>query len=201
MEKTTEFEDLKKALTEVDNPAQLELDLLKSMSDTLPEAIRQHVANNPGGAHAEIHYVSKGSGEEAVHKIKLGVDLEDMYRQDVDHLHKLIPTLSGVHHQAATEVLNSRMTSLLHGAGNHPDHTTKDAFEAVAPGLKRHLTTGELHIHGVSVGKTVIVPGVHKEVKSSAKTIAKNTIVRSLPSGSGKYRQFAVSAAHSVKLV
>jgi hypothetical protein len=194
------FGELMKLVAETDVPQQLEFDLHKS-SSFLIDQFKQHHAANPGAAHVEVHYTSKGSGEEAVHKIHIGADLEDLYKQDVDHLHKLLPTLSGVHHQAATELLSSRAQSLFHGPGNNPAHTTKDAFEPVAPGLKRHLATGELHVHGVSVGKTVITPGVHKEVKSSEKTIAKNQISHSLPSGSGKYRQFAVGSAHNIKLV
>lgn len=151
-----------------------------------------------GARFASLNYTAKGSGEVARHTVQLGISIENAYKRDIATLKELRPTLEGVKAQACDELIASLTTSLEGGVGNNPAYTCADTYTGICGGVKVHRETGEVFIYGRTVNKTVITPGVHKAVKSSPKTIAKNELRKLLDSG--KFRQFSIAELHSARM-
>ena len=140
-------------------------------------------------------YTTKGTGEKARYVLNVGANKENLYRKDVAVLTELLPTLDAGSPEflAATELLISRNTSLEVGIGNNPRYTNADTYTAIrnTPGVKIHNETGELYVTGLLNRKDTITEGApRKKVNSSAKTIAKRKIEKTLPSGG--FRQFSL---------
>lgn len=159
-----------------------------------------------GARFASILYTAKGSGEVARHVVCLGVSIERAYRRDLatllakretmfDHYYNIIAPIAQL--EAIDELIGSLRESLTVGVGNNSAYTCRDTYVNLATGIKAHATTGELYVTGFAIGKTVLSAGVHKVVKSSAKTIAKKALRRTMKSG--KFRQFALDAATAIK--
>ncbi len=153
---------------------------------------------NTGARFASLTYTAKGTGEKARHTVQLGVSLENAYQADIATLQAKRATLQGVDAIACDELLASLRESLDKGIGNNSAYTCADTYTQIAKGIRAHKETGALYITGASIQKAVIVPGVHKVVKSSEKTIAKNALRRELKSG--KIRTFALDEIHSAKM-
>ncbi len=150
-----------------------------------------------GARFASILYTAKGSGEIARHVVCLGVSVERAYRRDIAILTAKRPALVGVALQACDELIASLRESLTVGIGNNSAYTCKDVYLNLATGIKAHAESGELYVTGFTVGKTVLSAGIHKVVKSSPKTLAKNALRKGLKSG--KFRQFALDAATVIR--
>ena len=134
------------------------------------------LGNLEGITTAEIVYRAKRDNSLARHIVKLDA---------------LIPTLSGVNLEAATEILKSRQESLQKGIGNNSDYTCKDVYVHLddMQGVKAHKETGVVYISGRSMSREVLEEGIPlPPVKSSPKTLAKKEISKSLQSN--KFRQF-----------
>jgi len=165
-----------------------------------PAQIISHVAATAqtGARFASFTYQAKGTGEVAQHTVALGVSIENAYRRDLALLKAKLPRLAGVEREACEELIASFTESLEKGAGNNSNYTCADVYAPVCKGVKVHKETGALHVSGFSIAKNVISPGVHKTVKSSAKTIAKNALRRGMKSG--KFRQFAFESLQSARI-
>ncbi len=74
-----------------------------------------------------------------------------------------------------------------------------DAYEHVATGVKRNLTTNELHVFGLVVKKTVLEPIEYKKVNSRDLTIVQNKIKKLCNFKQDKYRTFKFDEA-TIKL-
>lgn len=83
--------------------------------------------------------------------------------------------------QARAELIDSYLATL----GGNSQSTTKNSYDTVAykmkdgqeiPGIKIHLSQDLVHLWGYRVHKRVITPGEYKQVKSAAKTLAKNDL-------------------------
>lgn len=140
-----------------------------------------------------ITYTTAKTGEVARYTLIPGASFANLYTGDLKVLEALFARLNrmfpaSIYTKAAGELLSSRAVSMEGGIGNNPAATSAHAYTQVAPGLKVHNDTGHLHVTGVLVKKITLTPGVHKPVKSSDLTKAKNRIRRRLPSG--KIRQF-----------
>ena len=153
---------------------------------------------NTGARFVSLRYTSKGSGETAIHNVILGVNLARAYRRDLAVLRSKLPKLTGVDAQACGEMIASLAKSLEVGIGNNPLYTAKDTFVTIAPGVKLNPEDGQLYVYGFSNGKTVLVPGEHKHVNSSPKTLAKKKLSKGLKTA--RFRQFAVSELSVAKL-
>ena len=153
--------------------------------------------NRKGARFASVTYTAKESGEVARHTLIFGINLANAYRRDIAILEAKRPSLSGVSVVACDELLASLRESLTVGIGKNSAYTCADTYVQLAKGIKAHKTTGELYVTGFTVGKTVLVPGVHKRVNSSAKTLAKNALRKGMKSG--KFRQFSLPAATEIK--
>jgi hypothetical protein len=144
-----------------------------------------------GARFASLTYTAKGTGEKARHTVALGVSVENAYKRDLAILRAMRPTLQGVAVQACDELIASLTESLTVGIGNNSAYTCADTYAPIARGIKVHKETGELHVFGFGLQKTVIEKGTYKTVRSSEKTIAKNEIRKRLKSG--RFRQFVLS--------
>lgn len=150
-----------------------------------------------GARFASLLYTAKGSGEVARHVVCLGVSIERAYKRDLALLIALLPTLSGVASEACAELIASLRDSLTNGIGNNAAYTCKDVYTHLATGIKEHTESGEIHVYGFAIAKTVLAEGKYKSVNSSDKTIAKNKLRKLLKSGN--FRQFALSNATAIK--
>lgn len=151
-----------------------------------------------GARFASFTYTAKGTGEVARHTVALGVDIARAYRRDIAVLEAKRPSLQGVELQACDELLASLRESLTVGIGNNSAYTCAGVYEPVCKGVKVHGETGELHVFGFTRQKAVLTAGEYKKVNSSAKTLAKNALRKSLKSG--KFRQFVLSEVSVAKM-
>lgn len=76
----------------------------------------------------------------------------------------------------------------------------KDAFIHLEKGVKMHIETKDLYVYGYTQSKTVIVPGVYKEVKSQVKTLAKNAIKKAAKLQDNDYRLFKAGNFANIKV-
>jgi hypothetical protein len=74
-----------------------------------------------------------------------------------------------------------------------------NAFTHIAKGLKVHNESGDVHISGLFVRKTILVEGEYKQVKSNPKTIAKRRIEK-LAYGKLKYKSFKIGNIETLKI-
>lgn len=163
--------------------------------------LAKSIANLPGAQFARFTYRSKGDGKLANVTVILGASTETLYRKDILALSALLPTLSEpLDVLAANEILASREKSLEVGIGNNPAYTCAGAFifPPSLPGVKVCITDASLHVCGLLQAETVLEPGTPKNVKSSAKTIAKRKIEKTLPSA--RFRQYRLDNVLSAKV-
>jgi hypothetical protein len=153
-----------------------------------------------GARFANFTYTSKGTGERSKYRVNLGVDVEKVYRDDLQTLNTLLPTLEGIDLEAATELKKSIETSLDVGIGNNPDYTAAGAYTSFPDihGVKVHNETGDIHILCMVEDKEVIESGTYKFVNSRPKTIAKKKIEKNLRRS--KIRQFVIPNLSRVAL-
>ncbi len=168
------------------------------MKSEIIESIENAIAK--GCRFVSFQYQAKGTGEIATHTVALGVSLLRAYKRDAAILRakgRTIPRDKAIMRQACAEMLRSVRESLQKGIGENSAYTCKGAYRTIGKGLRVHLETGELHIHGFGIAKRVIQAGTYKSVNSSAKTIAK----RALGKGNKRerFRQFALSNVNCVK--
>jgi len=74
-----------------------------------------------------------------------------------------------------------------------------DAYKHLAKGVKQNLTTNQLHVFGLVVKKTVLVPIEYKTVNSRELTIVQNKIKKYCNFKQDKYRTFIFDEA-TIKL-
>lgn len=97
---------------------------------------------------------------------------------------------------AMSELCISLYQTLASGAEGqeNPAYTKAGLYESICAGLKVSRADGSFELVGLSHSKTVLQAGVYPVVNSSAKTIAKDMLRRSLPIG--KFRTLALDVGH-----
>ncbi len=123
--------------------------------------------------------------------------LADVKAQRVAFMETLSPE-----RQAAAELLNSydkTLTALANGEENE-DYTKAGLYETIAPGLAVSRADGSFELRGLSVAKVVLEYGTYKKVNSSAKTLAKQEITKTLPVGRYRSLSLDVGALESVRI-
>lgn len=141
---------------------------------------------------ASFTYTAKGTGETARHNLLLNVSTEGIYEKSLRILRAKKPFLSGVALEACEELIASLVESLKKGIGNNSAYTLKDTLVPVANGIKLNTNDGSLLVTAFSRGKVVLKAGEYKQVKSSAKTLAKKQLEKTLPKS--RIRTFCLSA-------
>lgn len=160
------------------------------------EIIKKSLAS--GCKFVSFVYRTKGTHELARHTIALGVNLERVYKRDRSILSGKLAHLSGLQETAAREMLASLNDSLKNGIGNNANYTQKDIYDNIGKGVKIHRESGEIEIYGFSHRKEVLEDGEYKKVNSSAITLAKKEIKKSLKTS--KFRQFSLSKLRAAKI-
>ncbi|HLO91602.1 MAG TPA: hypothetical protein VK172_10605 [Lentimicrobium sp.] len=157
-------------------------------------------------------YVSETSGEVANHNILVNIDVMNAKRKDAEMLVsadvQAIAKKSAK--QFAIEVFQTALTEMRVSAvknisENKEDRTAQsnaqtDAYIQIGKGLKIHKETGNLHIFGYHMNKTVLFPGEFKPVKSADKTLAKKEITKVLKLRAGKFRTFIIANISNVSI-
>jgi len=149
-------------------------------------------------------YRSKESGELARHTILLNVNRNRCLKVDLANLQKLRPSLDGIKAIAADELVASITETLTTGRPNR-QYTKSGYYEGQGNGNVQVSVENVCYVRGYSVKKDVIEPGTYKTVKSSAKTIAKNELRKTLKNT--RCREFRITpenfllARHSGKAI
>lgn len=144
-------------------------------------------------------------GETSRYNLIMGIDIVSLYKSDLRTLKALRPSLTGIKAVACDELIASVTESLTKGIGNNSAYTLKGYFTPITPNgeVKLHVDeAGEtfLYIRGYSLRKTVITPGTYAHVNSSAKTLAKKEIEKSLKRGKIRTFKINVNALHTVAM-
>lgn len=189
--------------------ASLRIPILSSMNSvtvSLPSAtiarLAVAVASLQGVRFVGVTYRSKSTNELARHVLIIGASYKEVIRKSMEELTRKLPTLTGIHTQAANELIASYSKSLLaiDTGTERPDYTKAGLYEVICPGLKVSRNDGSFELCGLSHSKTVIEAGVYETVKSRPLTIAKRELEEGLPRS--KYRTLAldVGALESVRI-
>lgn len=148
---------------------------------------------NTGARFINMTYTNQ-QGETSKYTLLMGVNLENLYRQDLYTLNQLRPTLSGWKLVACQELINSIQNSLEKGIGQNDDYTLKDYYLPVTPNgeVKLHEENGKVffYVRGYVTKKQILIPGNYKTVNSSDKTLAKKELEKLCKRG--KIRTFKI---------
>lgn len=155
-------------------------------------------------------YESASSGEVANYVINTNISVENAKNTDLEKLQnfdlntfaatsKFTPELITIAHN---ELLTSAIKNLNSDISERSAHSQgqTDAFINFGNGLKLHKESLAVHIFGMSISKTVLVPGEYKSVKSSDKTLCKKAIKKFLDLRSEKFRTFILTNADAVTI-
>lgn len=145
------------------------------------------------------------NGETSRYNLIMGFNIESLYKSDLRTLTALRPSLEGIKAVACDELIASVNNSLTKGIGNNDAYTLKGYYSSITPNgeVKLHVTeTGEtfLYIRGYLLKKTVLTPGTYPKVNSSAKTLAKKEIEKSLKRRNIRTFKINVNALYTVKM-
>jgi hypothetical protein len=153
---------------------------------------------------AGFDYCSKSTGEVARRVVVIGGNYTNLVRKALETVSevdckelagKLKIELAEVE-KAKAELIESYNQTLRPGVENK-FYRKSGQYETLAPGIKLNLNDGTLELQGVEQSKKVLTPGEYKEVKSRAKTIAKNAM-RKL-TRLNKYRSFSLDEGNALR--
>lgn len=135
----------------------------------------------------------------------LGISLTSLYKSDLRSLKSLRPSLNGIDLIACDELIASIENSLTKGIGNNDNYTLKGYYTPITKNKEVSLHTDEngethLYIRGYVVKSTVLKEGTYPHVNSSAKTLAKKKIEKTLKRGKIRTFKINVNVLHSVRL-
>jgi hypothetical protein len=173
------------------------IETLKNVTLASALALAVEDTKRTGARFVGLTYTNE-NGEKSRYRLIMGINLVSLYKSDLRKLLALRPTLEGVAATACDELIDSVTESLTKGIGNNSAYTLKGYYTPITPNgeVKLHVSdTGETHLYirGFVLTKTVIEKGVYAKVNSSAKTLAKKEIEKSLKRG--KIRTFKVNVA------
>lgn len=140
-------------------------------------------------------YTSATSGEKADHSIVFHMSYATALEKSIAALETVVPA-DDLEAQAKSELLASYQKSR-DKVTTEPLEILGEVYDRVLDnegnhikGIKIHRESGDLHIFGLALRKTVLVPGTYKEVKSRPLTVAKDRLRKGLPVE--RFRQFIV---------
>lgn len=157
-------------------------------------------------------YKSEKSGEIANHTINTNISVMSAKEKDFEALKGAdVQALNSeskrkialdVYSVALNEMVTSAEKNL---SENKEDRTAQsqaqtDAYIHLSNSIRIHKETGNIHIFGMAIAKTILVEGEYKEVKSADKTLAKKEITKALNLRAGKFRTFILGNVEAVKM-
>lgn len=141
-------------------------------------------------------YTAATSGEKADHTICFHMSYQNALEKSIAALNEIVPA-DDIEAEAKAELLASYGKSLekvksepLEVVGDHYERIVLETNGQPLRGVKVHRESGELHIFGLAMGKTVLIPGTYKAVKSNPVTLAKAKLKKGLPVD--RFRQFVI---------
>lgn len=147
---------------------------------------------NKSARFVSLLYRAKESGEVARHTLLLNVNRSRCLKVDLANLTALRPTLNGIEAQACDELIASITETLT--TGSNSQYTKRGYYTAEGNGNVQVSVNDVCYIRGYSTGKEVITEGTYKKVNSSAKTLAKNKLRKTLKNT--RVREFIVTPAN-----
>jgi len=148
---------------------------------------------NYHGGFFSIQGYTNSHNETSNYLINVKVDRSNLIEQDIEILESFT---------ASSQLQEEARKSVLGGLISPQKSRSKgqtDAYETIAPNIKRHKGTGNIFITGQLVKKVVLVEGEYPTVNSAQLTIEKNKIKKLLKST--KYRQFCIGNEKNIDLV
>jgi hypothetical protein len=156
-------------------------------------------------------YKSEKSGEIANYVVCTNISVENAKKKDLEKLQTLnLQAFAAENSKFTAELIAEAHAELLASAIKNLNSEISersaqsqgqtDAFIQLFGGLKLHKDTLAVHIFGMSISKTVIVPGEYKTVKSSDKTICKKAIKKFCKLRAESFRTFILTNAESVSI-
>lgn len=137
-------------------------------------------------------YVSS-KGEKSNQTIVAGYSYENAKAHDLAILEKANHAELAEKSGYPVELVNTVIAELIKSCTN-PEKARSEgqtnAYVHLSNGVKQHVETGGLYVHGLVVSKTVLEKGEYKAVKSSDKTLCKNKVKKLLELRTDKIRQF-----------
>lgn len=161
------------------------------------------------------NYLSVGTHEIANYILNVNISIENAKKTDYERLMncnkkdlKSISLSSGI----AIDILTLSLSEMLVSAEKNLSPDLKDrtaqsqgqtaAYVQLAPGVKLHTDTFEVHIFGQLIKKDLVKVGDNYKPlpNSSDKTLGKKAITEHLDLRAGKYRTFVLGNADSLKV-
>lgn len=133
---------------------------------------------NKSARFISLLYRAKETGELARHTILLNVKRENCLKVDLANLKALRPSLDGIKAVACDELIASITETLT--TGGNSQYTKAGYYAKQGNGNVQVSVLDVCYVRGYSIRKEVIQAGTYKEVKSSAKTLAKNDLRKGL---------------------
>jgi len=140
-------------------------------------------------------YKSASSGEVANFQIAFHMSYKNALERSVIALQSIVPT-DDLQSLAKAELIEGYVKSI-DKIGSEPLEALGDHYNRVldldgkpVKGIKIHVETGTLHLFGLLVNKTILVPGVYKPVNKRPLTIEKDILSKELPVS--RFRQFII---------
>ncbi len=149
---------------------------------------------NGAARFATVLYRAKGTGELARHTILFNVNRTRALRRDIATLVAKRKSLVGIDAEACDELIASMRETV--ETGSNSKYTKAGYYDTVGGGNVAVAETGVAYVRGYSIRKEVIELGVYKQVKSAAKTIAKDKLRKGLKNT--RIREFRITVDNFV---
>jgi hypothetical protein len=164
--------------------------------------LMQKFASLKGAKFVGINGYTNKSGEVSNQIINCNINIENAKKADLETLKNFpasklneIATKVGASKEDALRAIEELIVSAERNltADNRTASSVAqtDAYTQLGKGIKFHNETGDLYITGFANNKTVLVEGEYKKVNSSAKTLVKKAVNKSLKMS--KFRSFRLS--------
>jgi hypothetical protein len=149
---------------------------------------------NKSSRFISVLYRAKESGELARHTVLVNVNRTRCLKVDLANLQKLRPSLNGIEAQACDELIASITETLT--TGSNSQYTKAGYYDGQGNGNVQVSVKDVCYVRGYVTGKEVLEKGTYKEVKSSAKTLAKNKLRKGLKNT--RVREFRITPENFV---
>jgi hypothetical protein len=166
--------------------------------DTI-NSIASKIKNSPTGvSFFGIKGYTNKAGETSNYTINVGLSYEKAKASDIALLEALnVTTIVSKSNSVDLELARVALIEAFKKPADENKKSTAqtDAYETIAPNVKRHLLNNTLYVFGTKVHKKVLIPapaGSYKTVNSAALTIAKNELKKLLKTS--KLRMYILDA-------
>ena len=160
------------------------------------------------------NYQSTSTGEVSNYIVNVGLSVENAKRKDLEKLRnctdadlQAIADKKGLDFNICKLALQELTASAEKNLSSNPlersnqSQAQTDAYINITSAIRYHEGNETFHIFGQRIRKEVVVKGTYKEVKSSAKTLAKKAIKTKLNFTSDDFRDFIIDNVSQVSIL